>query len=193
MAKLVFASEVERNDFVKSKMALVEREAWRSFYKYPQAQSLVDVDDLKQEALAALIWCIDYHDTSKHGSFDAFLVRAMQNALINFHDKCARRHLFTYDNPELLDQVPEEAQDAMPTFDDIEILQPLSENALSFLRCVLTPPDELRVVIKAKIDSGKPHSRNILPEVLKWLRLDSSAFMLIKQELVSKCRFTPAC
>jgi hypothetical protein len=112
--------------------------------------------------------------------------------LTNWVNKTKRQFDLTYDDPSIIENIPEDIQDLMPTMEDIEILSPLSPGAMGFLKCIFTPSDELKARIKAKLTSGRPYAKHILPTILEWMGITYEQYYEIQKELQEKCLYEPA-
>ena len=176
------------------KNQIIEREAKRMFNNCWFKTGVIDYDDFLQEARKAVVVTMEYFSRSASPieRFDAYLVLGIQGELKNWIAKTSRQFNCTFDEPQMLENIPEVDQNPLSCFEDIEVLEPLSEEAAMFLKCLFTPPPELAQKIKAKVTSGKPHSKSILPQILEWMKLSYDEFNAIKAELVEKCEYTPA-
>lgn len=182
-------TDVEISDLLKQKMPLIERETWRSWNKFPRTQGVIGWDDVKQQALRTFMYCVNKAQQPGWDwqYFDAYLVQNIKLELINYANMIRRQFDVKFDVPEQIDEVPEVQQDAMPSMDSIEVLNPLSPESQSFLTCLFNPPTELKQIIDVKVLSGKPHCKNILPDIMRWLGMDYDTFVLVREELQTKC------
>jgi len=183
----------DKVQLVESKKWLVEREARRFWGRWFVRTGVAEYDDVYQEASKALLVTLEYFNRSQTpmAGFDAYLTLGIQGELKNWVAKLKRQFDITVDEPSWLENIPEEVQHAMPSMDDLEVLEPLSETAQQFLNCLLTPPDGLKAAIKVKVTSGKPYSKSILPIILSWMKLTYDDFNTIRDELQAKCKYIP--
>ena len=182
---------VER--LVQEKKHLVEREAGRLWRRFFVETGVVSYEDVLQEAYKALIITLQYFNRSKSPieALDPYLVLGIQGELKNWVARTSRQFNYTFDTPEMIENIPETVQDLMPKLEDLEILMPLSKEAMEFLSCLFTPPKPLKAKIRTKVTSGKPYSKSILPVILEWLEITYDQFNRIREELRSKCRYSP--
>jgi hypothetical protein len=182
------------NSLIQEKQHLIEREAKRMFSHFYVKTGVIDYDDFLQVARQGFIVTLDYFNKSKYPleAFDAYIVLGIQGELKNWIAKTTRQFNYTFDIPEQIENIPENPQDLLPMFDDLEVLSPLSDDAQDFLKCIFTPPTELATKIKEKVGSGKPYSKNILPVILEFLSIGYDQYNEIKNELVKKCKYMPS-
>jgi hypothetical protein len=107
--------------------------------------------------------------------------------LINYANSIRRQFDIKFDIPEQINEIPEHDQDAMPSADSVEVLSPLCAESQQFLDCLFSPPPELKAIIAAKVMSGRPHCKNILPDILRWMGLDYDKFVMVRNDIQSKC------
>jgi DNA-directed RNA polymerase specialized sigma24 family protein len=186
-------TDATRIEYQKTKLWLVEREARRFWSRWYVKTGVADFDDVFQEASKALMVSLEYFDRSKTpmAGMDAYLTLGIQGELKNWVAKTTRQFDITVDEPSWLENIPEGAQYALPSLDDLEIIEPLSTTAQQFLDCLFTPPEELKKTIAAKVTSGKPYSKSILPLILSWMKLTYDDFNAIRDELRQKCKYAP--
>ena len=181
------------NKLVKDKEHLVKREAKRMWNKFFLETGVISYEDMEQEAYKGLIISLEYFNRSKSpmAALDPYLVLGIQGELKNWIQKTKRQFNYTFDNPQIVDNIPEVVQDLMPRFEDLEVLVPLSGDALEFLGCLFSPPKALKKRIKTKVTSGKPYAKSILPVILDWLHIGYDDFNYIRDEIKTKCVYTP--
>ena len=179
--------------YCREKKKIVEREAYRIWQKMFYKTGVIALDDVVQEGYKALVITLAYFNKSKSpiGALDAYLCMGIQGELKNWVMKVTRQFNFTYDEPETIFNIPETLQDLLPTFEDLEVLTPLSKDAMEFLNCLFSPPVELKGKIKKKVTSGKPYAKSILPLILEWMSIGYDEFNIIKDELQCKCKYSP--
>lgn len=182
-------TQQEIDDVLKAKMPLIERETWRSWNKFPRTQGVIGWEDVKQQALRTFMYCIEKAQQPgwDMSYFDAYLVQNIKLELINYANSIRRQFDVKFDVPEQIDEVPDVLQDKLPDFDSVEVVTPLCKESREFLNCLLNPPAELKALIDVKAMSGKPHCKNILPDMLKWLGFDYDTYVLVRQDIQHKC------
>lgn len=182
-------TEVEIAALLKEKMPIIERACWRSWNKFPKTQGVIGFEDVKQQALRTFMYCIGKAQQPgwDWSYFDAYLVQNINLELINYANSIRRQFDVKFDIPEMVNEIPEIEQDAMPSADSIEVLSPLCKESKAFLDCLFNPPTELKALIDVKVTSGKPHCKNILPDILRWMKLDYDTFLLVRQDIQNKC------
>lgn len=185
-------SEAAVAKLFEDKKHLIEREANRFFSHFYVKTGVVGYEDILQETRKGFFITVGYFNRSKSPieALDAYLVMGMQSELKNWVHRMTRQFNYTFDNPEDIENIAEEIQDLMPSFDDLEILAPLSDEAMEFIKTLLSPPDELKQKIVAKVTGGKPYANHILPVMLAWMELTYDEFNKIKEELREKCKWT---
>jgi len=178
---------------IVEKNHLIEREAKRMFSHFYVKTGVIDYDDFLQVARQGMVVTLNYFNKSNLPieAMDAYIVLGIQGELKNWIAKMTRQFNYTFDEPSQIENIAEEVQALFPSFEDLEILEPLSEDAQEFLNCIFTPPEELAQKIKAKVTSGKPYSKNILPVILEFLGLGYDGYNEIRAELQEKCHYTP--
>lgn len=181
------------DQYCRDKKHIVEREANRMYHKMFYKTGVISLDDVIQEAYTGLIVTLGYFNKSKTSikGFDAYLCMGIQCELKNWCMRVTRQFNYTYDEPEAVNNIPETLQDLLPTLEDLEIISPLSSEAFEFLTCIFTPPVVLKGRIKAKVTSGKPYCKSILPLILDWLSIGYDDFNVIRDELKQKCKYSP--
>jgi len=178
---------------VEEKTHLIERTARKFWRKIFTKSGVIDYDDVLQVTYCAFLDTLKYfHKSGKPmAALDPYLVMGMKSELLNWIQKTQRQFNYTFDDPSVIDNIPEVVQDLMPTLEDLEIAVPLSSSAAEFLMCIFSPPKELEERIKAKVTSGKPYAKSILPVILDWLKITYDEFNVIRNELREKCRYQP--
>lgn len=183
------AREIEA--LLNENMYIIDREVNRAWGKMYQGQGVVDRQDLKSEALKAFTWVIDYFDDEKRPVkyFSAFLCTAVQHQLENTLWATHRKMNDLFDDPAWMDNIAEPLQALLPSKEDLEIIMPLSKDATMFIDAVFSPPESLKLAIHEKWFSGKPHSRNVLAIVLKFLGFSQDKYDAVVVELQVKCKY----
>jgi len=178
---------------IKEKHHLIEREAKRMFSHFYVKTGVIDYDDFLQVARQGFVVTLGYFNKSNYpeAALDAYIVLGVQGELKNWIAKMTRQFNYTFDEPSQIENVAEEIQDLLPTYDDLEVLIPLSSEASEFLKCIFQPPESLAIKIKEKVSSGKPYSKSILPVILEFLGLSYDSFNTIKDELRAKAKYLP--
>lgn len=186
-------TDESKAEYQKTKLWLVEREARRFWGRWFVKTGVADFDDVFQEASKALLVSLEYFSRAKTpmAGMDAYLTLGIQGELKNWVAKTTRQFDVTVDEPSWLENIPEVPQFALPSVDDLEIIEPLSATAQQFLDCLFTPPEELKKTIAAKVTSGKPYSKSILPLILSWMKITYDDFNAIRDELREKCKYAP--
>lgn len=172
---------------------LIEREAKRMFSHFYVKTGVIDYDDFYQVACQGFVLTLHYFNKNSLPveALDAYIVLGVQSELKNWIQKMTRQFNYTFDEPSQIENIAEEVQALFPSFEDLEILEPLSEDAQEFLNCIFTPHKDLAQKIKAKVSSGKPYSKSILPVILEFLGLGYDDYNEIKAELQEKCKYSP--
>jgi len=181
------------NELIQKKQHLIERTAKKFWSKMFIKSGVVDYDDVLQQASLAFLDTLKYFSKSNKPfeALDPYLVMGMKSELLNWVTKLKRQFNYTFDDPTLIENIPETLQDLMPTFDDLDILVPLSTPAHEFLMCIFSPPAPLEQRIKEKVTSGKPYAKSILPVILDWMKMTYDDYNAIRDELREKCKYAP--
>jgi len=179
--------------YINEKGHLAEREAKRMWNKFFLETGVISYEDVLQEAYKGMLVTLKYFSKSKSpmAAFDPYLVLGIQGELKNWIAKTNRQFNYTFDNPEVVNNIPDVIQDLMPRFEDLEVITSLSGEALEFLSCIFSPAPALKSKIKSKVTSGKPYSKSILPVILDWLKIGYDEYNFIRDELKNKCVYTP--
>lgn len=178
---------------VHEKKHLIEREARRFWGRFFLQTGVVSYEDVLQEAYQGFLVTLRYFNKSKSpmAALDPYIVLGIKGELSNWVQRMNRQFNYTYDDPEVINSIPEPIRGLMPTIEDLEILTPLSKQATEFLSCIFIPPTKLEHRIKKKVTSGKPYAKSILPLILEWLSIGYDDYNVIRAELKSKCVYTP--
>jgi len=181
------------NALVREKTPLIEREAKRFWNRFFLQTGVISYEDVLQEAYQAFLVTLQYFNKSKSplAALDPYIVLGIKGELTNWIHKMNRQFNYTYDDPELINEIPEPIRGLKPTIEDLEILAPLSSEAAEFLACIFTPGPALEAKIKRKVTSGKPYAKSILPLILDWLKIGYDDYNAIRAELKQKCVYTP--
>lgn len=178
---------------VQEKKHLIEREARRFWGRFFLQTGVISYEDVLQEAYQGFLVTLKYFNKSKspYEALDPYIVLGIKGELSNWVAKMNRQFNYTYDDPAVINEIPEPVRGLVPTMEDLEIISPLSSEAVEFLSCIFTPPDKLKGRIKQKITSGKPYAKSILPLILEWLKIGYDDYNIIRSELQAKCVYTP--
>jgi len=190
----VYTTEAELEKLVIEKKWIAESEAKRFWGRFFVKTGTVGYDDILQEAYKALQITLVYFNKSKSAfaALDPYMRLGIRGELTNWVNKTKRQFNVTYDDPSVIENIPEDIQDLMPSMEDIEVILPLSPTALDFLKCVFTPNDDLKAKIRAKLTSGRPYSKHILPTIIEWMGITYEQYNEIQRELREKCVYEPA-
>ena len=190
MAQISLSPEsVEK--FTKEKSHLVKREAMRMWRRCYVKTGVISYEDFEQEAYKALLITLKYFNKSKSpmAALDPYIVLGIQGELKNWIVRTTRQFNYIFDDPASVNNIPEIIQHVLPSFEDIEVLNPLSKQANEFLKCVFSPPPILKDKIFKRVTSGKPRCKNILFPILEWLGWKREEYEVVKEELQAKCRY----
>ena len=166
----------------------VNRQAPRIFHG-----GVYDRDDLLQEGRLGVLDAIKWWKPEAHEGVlippDGWICKAIQDRLINYFYFQSRRNAYTLENPDLLDQEIDVFQDVLPSVEDIDIIFDLSDEAKTFLSCILDPPEALRGLLYERWNSGKPQCKNLFPVLRQWFGWTAEFCNQVVAELKEKCRW----